>query len=68
MDEEKKAINEAEVSPAVDYAGAEPAKPRRQILIETDGDAINLVKAEVSGKIELAAVLQLLLEHIKTSK
>ena len=31
---------------------------KRQIVIETDGDSINLLKAEVSGKIELVAILQ----------
>ena len=30
----------------------------RQIIIETDGNNINLVKAEVSGKIELIGILQ----------
>lgn len=33
-------------------------KKMRQIIIETDGDSIHLLKAEVSGKIELVGVLQ----------
>jgi len=44
--------------------GVEPKDPKekelpqmRQIIIETDGDNIHLVKAEVSGKIELMGIL-----------
>lgn len=37
----------------------------RQIVIETDGDNIHLVKAQVSGYIELVAILQNLIEYIK---
>jgi len=32
--------------------------PMRQIIIETDGTNIRLVKAEVGGKIELIGILQ----------
>ena len=41
---------------------------KRRIIIETDGDNINLVKAEVSGKIELIAILQMLSDHIRTNR
>ncbi len=41
-------------------------KKLRQIIIETDGDAINLVKAEVSGRIELVGVLQNLIGYLKS--
>lgn len=44
-----------------------PEKKIRQIIIETDGDSINLVKAEVSGKIELAGIFRNLLEYIAKS-
>jgi len=36
----------------------------RQILIETDGNNINIVKAEVAGNLELVAVLQAVLAKI----
>lgn len=36
----------------------------RQIIIETDGDSISLKKAEVSGKIELTSILNIILEHL----
>lgn len=47
-------------------AEAEVKQPKRmrQIIIETDGDIINLVKAEVGGKIELTGVLQSLITYL----
>ena len=36
----------------------------RQIIIETDGNNISLIKAEVSGKIELIGVLQGLIGYL----
>jgi hypothetical protein len=36
----------------------------RQIIIETDGNTVNLVKAEVSGVIELSGILQRLMEFL----
>lgn len=41
------------------------ATKRRQILIETDGKEIDLVKAEVAGPIELIAILQMLVEFVR---
>lgn len=38
----------------------------RQIVIETDGNNINLIKAEVSGQIELIAILQNIIAYIKS--
>lgn len=38
--------------------------PMRQIVIETDGNDIKLVKAEVSGRIELVGILQSVIAHI----
>jgi len=37
----------------------------RQIIIETDGNNINLLKSEVAGSLELRAILIALLEKIK---
>lgn len=36
----------------------------REIIISTDGTNINLVKAEVAGKIELIAILQNLISYL----
>lgn len=40
---------------------------KRQIIIETDGNDINLVKAEVAGKIELIAIFQMIIEYLRTN-
>lgn len=40
------------------------ALPLRQIVIETNGKDVRLVKAEVAGTIELTAILQLVIEFI----
>jgi len=46
-----------------------PIPPKlRQILIETDGNDIKLLKAEVSGKIELIAIFQNLIVYLNTQK
>ena len=42
----------------------EQKNPMRQIIIETDGSGINLVKAEVAGNIELTAILQAMIQFI----
>ena len=39
-------------------------KKIRQILIETDGNNIDLVKAEVSGSIELIAILNSIIQTL----
>jgi len=36
----------------------------RQIIIETDGNNINIVKAEVSGNLEFVAILSSILNKI----
>lgn len=35
----------------------------RQIIIETDGNKINIVKAEVAGNLELIAIINAVLSH-----
>ena len=40
------------------------ASKMRQIVIETDGNNINIVKNEMAGGLELAAVLQTLLAKL----
>jgi len=46
----------------------EEKPPFRQIIIETDGNDIHLVKAEVGGKIELIGVLQNLITFLINQK
>lgn len=38
---------------------------KRQIIIETDGNMVTLIKAEVAGNLELKSILQTILESIK---
>ena len=42
----------------------EEKKTTRQIIIETDGNQVKIVKAEVAGKIELVAILQTIINNI----
>lgn len=44
-----------------------PSKTR-QIVIETDGTNINIVKADVAGNLELVAILQSILRSILQQK
>lgn len=41
-------------------------KKMRQIVIETDGDIVNLAKAEVAGKIELVGILETLIKYVRS--
>ena len=41
-----------------------PPVPKRQIIIETDGNNINIVKAEVAGNLELVAILQIIIQNL----
>jgi hypothetical protein len=61
MEENEKNIKIEDSTPKTDI------KPKmRQIIIETDGNDINLVKAEVSGFIELRAIFQNLIGYINS--
>ena len=40
------------------------APKMRQVIIETDGNSINLVKNETAGALELAALLQTIMGKI----
>lgn len=45
------------------------AQPQmRQIIIETDGNNIQIIKAEVGGRIELIGVLQSLITYFNQQK
>lgn len=55
--------------PVQDDRVAEQTKPAmRQIIIETDGNDIRLIKAEVSGSIELKAIFQSLINFMNKDK
>lgn len=41
---------------------------KRQIIIETDGNSISIVKAEAAGQIELIAILESVINHLKNSQ
>lgn len=45
----------------------ENTSKKRRIIIETDGDNIQLVEASVGGKIELVAILQLVINHVNSA-
>jgi hypothetical protein len=40
----------------------------RQIIIETDGTSVNVVKSEVYSQIELLAILQMIMAHVTNKK
>jgi len=43
----------------------QPPQPKmRQIIIETDGNNINILKAEVAGNLELIAILSSILNKL----
>ena len=55
--------------PVIDHSKDLPsASPLRQIVIETDGTDIHLIKAEVGGKIELIGILQTLIAYLNQPK
>jgi len=62
---EEKRIEKGE-DPKVEKPNVE--RPMRQILIETNGDMINLKKAEVNGKIELIAILESMVQFLSKNK
>lgn len=55
MTEQKKEVKQEEVKV-------------RQIIIETDGNSLNIVKNETAGTLELVSILQSLLSYITTKK
>ena len=71
MENEKKVEGEqkVEVPKLVDVnkgAEKEPTPKMRQIILETDGNDIRIVKAEVSGTIEMTGILQRLINAINS--
>jgi hypothetical protein len=56
--------SEAKEIPVQDSRAESSEKKMREIIIETDGNNIHLRKADVSGRIELVAVLQNLIAFL----
>lgn len=47
---------------------AQQEKPKmRQVIIETDGNTINLIKTEVAGNLELIAILSTILNKLQNT-
>lgn len=66
MEKEEKKIDVSAVKKDVKEVADAPKL--RQIIIETDGNSVNLVKAEVSGLIELIGILTKLIEYFNKQK
>ena len=67
MTEEIKKEDVKKVEGKKENKEASASRPR-QIVIETDGNSVNLVKAEVGGKIELVGILQTLINYLNQTK
>lgn len=63
MTKNKKIKTDEEVLAEAKTSGQEQQK-MRQIIIETDGNKINIVKAEVAGSLELIAIINAVLSHL----
>jgi len=66
MENEEKKGKVGEVK--ADVKGVKETPKMRQIIIETDGTNVNLVKAEVGGVIELTGIFQKLIEFFNKQK
>jgi len=61
----KNSINKEEVANGYQKKiETEPKTTARQIIIETDGNNIRLIKNETAGSLELAAILQTVLAKL----
>ena len=61
----KEVVKEASLVNATQVATTPKEEAKmRQIIIETDGNKIQLVKADVAGQLELTAILNSLLNFI----
>ena len=69
MEENKKEVNnEANIGSDNKNETTNVKVEMRRIIIETDGNNINLVSADVAGRIELVGVLQSLIAYINNPK
>jgi len=60
--------NKKETILPIEEKQEKPATQMRQIIIETDGNNIQIIKAEVGGRIELIGVLQSLITYLNQQK
>ena len=60
-------MEECLIEPQIGVNNEEKSKKPliRQIIIETDGNMVRLIKADVAGQLELSAILQSVLNHIE---
>ena len=70
MNEEKKETVEQETIktikiPVGEKVAEESSKKYRQIILETDGNDVRIVKAETAGNIELGAIMQMVIDFLK---
>lgn len=66
--EVKKEGTKEEISSKTEEIKEKKEIPMRRIVILTDGNSIHLESAEVSGKIELVAILEGLLNFLRNQK
>ena len=64
MDPQEQEVKKEETKKEIEKKQPLAAK-MREIIIATDGNNINLVKAEVAGNLEMVAILQALIERFK---
>ena len=67
MSEEIKKVEEVKKDVKKEETKVQPPK-MREILILTDGNNVELKKAEVNGKIEMIAILQTLINALSQQK
>lgn len=63
MNETNEKLSEA--ADSVDEVKTGAPKKLRQIIIETDGNKIRIVKSEVAGDLELSAIMRAILNNIE---
>ena len=63
--QEEKKQTEKVITPEV---GTAQQPVWREIIIQTDGNSIKILKAEVAGNIELVGILQSLIGHLVEKK
>ena len=48
--------------------GEENLPKPRQVILETDGNNVKVIAADVAGKIELIGILEMVINHLKNNK
>jgi hypothetical protein len=65
---QEEVLEETSASEVAEETRSKKAQKSRQIIIETDGNDIRIVKSEVSGKIELLAIVQMIADSIRVQR